>query len=103
MPVVRGRVCMLPSGLVTPVQDAITRAQDHLLSIQAPDGHWTGTLEADRALTAEYLLLSHLIERCDELDLYLKPDDSQQTLHVSAYVTTLIMNYLFTGKFKRTK
>jgi hypothetical protein len=48
-------------------------------------------------------LLSHLIERCDQLDLYLKPDDPQQNLHVSAYVTTLIMNYLFTGKFKRTK
>jgi squalene-hopene/tetraprenyl-beta-curcumene cyclase len=56
---------MLPSGLVTPVQDAIARAQDHLLSIQAPDGHWVGTLEADRALTAEYLLLCRLIDRQD--------------------------------------
>ena len=25
------------------------------------------------------------------------------TLPVAAYITTLVMNYLFTGKFKRTK
>ena len=56
---------MLPFALVTALQDAIFRAQDHLLSIQAPDGHWVGELEADRALTAEYLLLCHLIDRVD--------------------------------------
>jgi hypothetical protein len=48
-------------------------------------------------------LLNRLIERCDELDLYIKVDDTQQNVSVSAYVTTLVMNYLFTGKFKRTK
>lgn len=48
-------------------------------------------------------LLSRLIERCDQLDLYVKPDDPQLNLQVSAYITTLVMNYLFTGKFKRTK
>jgi squalene-hopene/tetraprenyl-beta-curcumene cyclase len=56
---------MLPSALVTAVQDAISRAQANLLSIQAPDGHWTGELQADHALTAEYLLLCHLIDRAD--------------------------------------
>ena len=56
---------MLPFALVTALQDAISRAQDNLLSIQAPDGHWIGELEADRALTAEYLLLCHLIDRVD--------------------------------------
>jgi hypothetical protein len=48
-------------------------------------------------------LLSRLIERCDRLDLHLRADDPPQQLQVSAYVTTLVMNYLFTGKFKRTK
>ena len=48
-------------------------------------------------------LLNRLIERCHQLDLYVKPDDAQLNLQVSAYVTTLVMNYLFTGKFKRTK
>jgi hypothetical protein len=48
-------------------------------------------------------LLSRLIDRCDQLDLHIRLDDAQQNLQVSAYITTLVMNYLFTGKFKRTK
>lgn len=48
-------------------------------------------------------LLSRLIDRCDKLDLRIKANDTQQSLQVSAYLTTLVMNYLFTGKFKRTK
>ena len=48
-------------------------------------------------------LLARLIERCDKLDLHIKANDTQQSLQVSAYLTTLVMNYLFTGKFKRTK
>ena len=48
-------------------------------------------------------LLTRLIARCDELNLRIKMDDASLNLQVSAYVTTLVMNYLFTGKFKRTK
>jgi len=48
-------------------------------------------------------MLNRLIDRCEQLDLYIKADDAQQNLQVSAYITTLVMNYLFTGKFKRTK
>src|SRR6185503_615541 len=48
-------------------------------------------------------LLNRLIERCDKLDLYIKADNAQQNVNVSAYITTLVMNYLFTGKIKRTK
>ena len=48
-------------------------------------------------------LLSRLIERCDQLDLHLKPGDAPPDLPVAAYITTLVMNYLFTGKFKRRK
>jgi hypothetical protein len=48
-------------------------------------------------------LLARLIDRCDELALHIKADEAQQNLQVSAYVTTLVMNYLFTGKFKRRK
>ena len=48
-------------------------------------------------------LLNRLIERCDQLGLYLETDDSEQHLRISAYITTLVMNYLFTGKFARTK
>lgn len=48
-------------------------------------------------------LLARLIERCDQLDLHARADNPQQNLQVSAYIATLVMNHLFTGKFKRTK
>ena len=44
-------------------------------------------------------LFRKLIARCAELDLYAAGRD----LEVPVYVTTLVMNHLFTGKFKRTK
>src|SRR2546421_8694722 len=48
-------------------------------------------------------LLTRLIERCDHPGLHVHDDDPQQDVRVSAFITTLVMNYLFTGKFKRTK
>jgi len=48
-------------------------------------------------------LLSSLITRCQELDLYARPGDPKLTLDVAVFVTSLVMNHLFTGKFKRTK
>src|SRR5437764_476244 len=48
-------------------------------------------------------LLARLIDRCDQLGLHVLNDDPQEDFRVSAFVTTLVMNYLFTGKFKRTK
>jgi hypothetical protein len=48
-------------------------------------------------------LLARLIDRCDELKLHVLNDDPQQDFRVTSYITTLVMNYLFTGKFKRTK
>ena len=48
-------------------------------------------------------LLTRLIERCDQLDLKVLNDDPQISFRVTAFITTLVMNYLFTGKFKRTK
>lgn len=48
-------------------------------------------------------LLARLIKRCDQLGLHVQNDDPQQDFLISAFITTLVMNYLFTGKFKRTK
>src|ERR1700745_3239027 len=48
-------------------------------------------------------LLSRLIDRCDQLGLRVLNDDPQEDFRVTAFITTLVMNYLFTGKFKRTK
>ncbi len=48
-------------------------------------------------------LLSRLRERCDQLDLHVDPADTACAVQLASYLTTLVMNYLFTGKFKRTK
>ena len=48
-------------------------------------------------------LVTRIINRCDALGLHIRAYDPKQNLHVSAYITTLVMNHLFTGKFKRTK
>ncbi len=48
-------------------------------------------------------LLTRLVQRCDQLELNVLNDDPQQDFRVTSYITTLVMNYLFTGKFKRTK
>lgn len=48
-------------------------------------------------------LLARLIDRCDELGLKIKAYDPKQNFQVSSYLTTLMMNHLFTGRFKRTK
>jgi len=47
--------------------------------------------------------LDNIILRCDELNLYAKRDDGMLDLQVASYVTSMVMSYLFTGKFKRPK
>jgi hypothetical protein len=48
-------------------------------------------------------LLTRLADRADQLSLHVLNDDPQQDFRVTAFITTLVMNYLFTGRFKRTK
>jgi hypothetical protein len=48
-------------------------------------------------------LLTRLADRADQLGLHVPNDDPQQDFRVTAFITTLVMNYLFTGRFKRTK
>jgi squalene-hopene/tetraprenyl-beta-curcumene cyclase len=54
---------VLPSTIVTSLNEAIARAQANLLACQAVDGHWVGELEADATITSEYLLLRRLLDR----------------------------------------
>jgi squalene-hopene/tetraprenyl-beta-curcumene cyclase len=54
---------MLPSATVTDLDSAIARAQSCLLATQAADGAWVGQLEADTTITAENLLIGHLLDR----------------------------------------
>lgn len=48
------------------VRRAIRAARTHLLSLQRPDGHWCGRLEADTVLESEFLLLMRFLGREDE-------------------------------------
>lgn len=48
-------------------------------------------------------LLTRLADRADQLGLHVLNDDPQQDFRVTAFITTLVMSYLFTGRFKRTK
>lgn len=46
-------------------------------------------------------LVRRLIERCTQLELRLGKSETQTTMEVASFLTGLVMNYLFTGKFKR--
>ncbi|MGB2599565.1 MAG: hypothetical protein WBC99_03895, partial [Candidatus Omnitrophota bacterium] len=48
-------------------------------------------------------LLKDLIERSRELNLEASHDKEKAILETSVYVTAQIMNYLYTGKYRRKK
>lgn len=48
-------------------------------------------------------LIRRLIERCATLELTVSTEDATISLRLASYITTLVMNYLFTGKFARNK
>ncbi|MEK6300058.1 MAG: squalene--hopene cyclase [Acidobacteriota bacterium] len=52
----------LPAG----IRGAMRSAQEYLLNIQHPDGHWCGELEGDTILESEYILTMHFIGRSGE-------------------------------------
>ncbi len=45
-------------------------------------------------------VLRDMIKRCDELDLRVQSEGPQLKLHVVAFLTRLVMDYLHTGKFR---
>src|ERR1700690_954302 len=67
------------------VESAIVRSRDFLLSLQHSDGYWSGELEADAMLEADYIFLHTLLESgdpgrlkraCAEMMRYQKDDGS---------------------------
>lgn len=46
-------------------------------------------------------LVKRLSERCGKLELRLGTSETQTTMEVASFLTSLVKNYLFTGKFKR--
>ena len=59
-----------PSGSSSPrlpaVEQALTRAREHLCALQAPDGHWRGLLQTNVTMNAEDLLLRQFLGVRDE-------------------------------------
>src|SRR5665213_2573705 len=47
------------------VEAAVGRSADYILSLQHPDGYWSGELEADSMLEADYIFLHTLLESGD--------------------------------------
>src|SRR6202789_4330377 len=47
------------------VEKAIEGSTEHLLSLQHPDGYWSGELEADAMLEADYIFLHAVLESGD--------------------------------------
>jgi hypothetical protein len=45
-------------------------------------------------------LIKKLTTRCEELKLYVDQDEVKARTEITAYLTALVSNYLFTGKFK---
>ena len=67
------------------VESAILNAREHVLSLQHPEGYWSGELEADAMLEADYIFLHTLLESgdpgrlkraCTEMMRYQKEDGS---------------------------
>lgn len=59
---------LTPSGgeFLLGVENAITRAQDHFLRAQKPEGYWYYPLEANATMDAEYIFFNHFMGRVDE-------------------------------------
>ncbi len=72
-----------PDSVKPTVSEAIARSQNHLLSIQYPDGYWWGELESNVTITAEVVLLHKIwgtdkTVPLDKIETYLR---SQQREH----------------------
>ncbi|MEI8217581.1 MAG: hypothetical protein WCG51_00860, partial [Elusimicrobiota bacterium] len=48
-------------------------------------------------------LLKGLIKRCRERALVSGANDASPVMRVTAYITSLIMNYIHTGRYRRKK
>jgi len=54
------------SDLLAVVDRAVCAATDHLLSLQHDEGYWWGELESNVTITAEHLLLTHILGVADK-------------------------------------
>ncbi len=78
------------SRIAEAVDEAILRSQEYFLRTQHPDGYWSGELETNVCMAAEYLLLTHFLgvaqeERWRKIANYLRsqqrPDGTWAVYH----------------------
>lgn len=78
------------SRLGAAVDEAVCRSQEYFLRSQHPDGYWSGELETNVCMAAEYLLLTHFLgvaqeERWRKIANYLRsqqrPDGTWAVYH----------------------
>src|SRR5712691_11179969 len=62
----QAKLARVDEHLRTGVARVIGSAQNYLLQIQHPDGHWCGELEGDTILESEYVLTMHFLGRSGE-------------------------------------
>src|SRR4051794_23044107 len=92
------------------VESAIGRSAEFILSLQHPEGYWSGELEADSMLEADYIFLHTLLESgdpgrlhraCTEMMRYQNDDGSWSlypggpgniSLSVKCYFSAKLMN-----------
>lgn len=59
-----------PRTNIKEITQAIAASQEHLLSIQRPEGYWWGELESNVTITVEVLLLHQIWGTCENRALY---------------------------------
>ena len=75
--------------------DYLRKANDQLVRAVA---YWT----KEKRYTIDQLM-QRLVRRAGDLGLYVREGQKNTDMQASAFISTLISTYLFTGKFKRSK
>lgn len=86
-----------PSASVPQAKTATQFLRKHRKELIDSVSRWTG----ERKVAVE-LLVKRLAERTETLGLSLTRDEARTSIELTAYLATLVTNYQFTGKFKRS-
>jgi len=78
------------------------KASKYLRQIQQSLSQSTAFWAKERKYTITDLM-RELTSRCAELKLYVREEMPDRDIQISGYITSLVLNYKFTGVFKRSK
>lgn len=82
-----------PSGPTVPASRLLARARKEIIDDAA---HWTG----ERKYIIANLYAS-VVKRCRQLNLLAGAGDERPGKRIAAYITSRVMNYVYTGRFRR--